>query len=251
VLIIVLGFFTLTVVIYAISHGVHGVGAGDFKPTWAIFIAAVPVLFFNYVGFELPSAAGDEMKDPQKDVPHTVLRAFITSVLLYVLPILAVVIYGRTARAGDVSIVDEPTLHLLRAVPAFAELPLTAIERLADGLVPASYPAGSALMEQGEEGREFIVIAGGEVEILVDGRPVQRLGPGTGVGEIALLRRSPRTATVIARTDVTGYRVDCAIFNAAIAGPAAAAVTERIAAAHLERSATPMPETPAPSPVAG
>ena len=168
-----------------------------------------------------------------------------------ILPILAVVIYGRTARAGDVSIVDEPTLHLLRAVPAFAELPLTAIERLADGLVPASYPAGSALMEQGEEGREFIVIAGGEVEILVDGRPVQRLGPGTGVGEIALLRRSPRTATVIARTDVTGYSVDCAIFNAAIAGPAAAAVTERIAAAHLERSATPMPETPAPSPVAG
>src|ERR1700760_3300696 len=43
--IIVLGFFTLTVIIYAISHGVHGVGAGDFKPTWTIFIAAVPVLF--------------------------------------------------------------------------------------------------------------------------------------------------------------------------------------------------------------
>src|ERR1700755_2208108 len=53
----VLGFFTLTVIIYAISNGVHGVGGGDFKPTWAIFIAAVPVLFFNYVGFELPNAA--------------------------------------------------------------------------------------------------------------------------------------------------------------------------------------------------
>ena len=37
----------------------------------------VPVLFFNYVGFELPNAAGDEMKDPQKDVPFTVLRSAI------------------------------------------------------------------------------------------------------------------------------------------------------------------------------
>ena len=35
----------------------------------------MPVLFFNYVGFELPNAAGDEMKDPQKDVPFTVLRS--------------------------------------------------------------------------------------------------------------------------------------------------------------------------------
>ena len=35
----------------------------------------MPVLFFNFVGFELPNAAGDEMKDPQKDVPFTVLRA--------------------------------------------------------------------------------------------------------------------------------------------------------------------------------
>ena len=51
----------------------------------------MPVLFFNYVGFELPSAAGDEMKNPQKDVPYTVLRAAITAILLYGLPILAVI----------------------------------------------------------------------------------------------------------------------------------------------------------------
>ena len=66
-------------------------GGGDFKPTYALFIALVPVLFFNYVGFELPSAAGDEMKDAQKDVPFTVLRAAITAILLYGLPILAVI----------------------------------------------------------------------------------------------------------------------------------------------------------------
>jgi glutamate:GABA antiporter len=89
---IVLGFFTLTVIIYAFSHGVHGVSVGGFKPTWAVFVAAVPVLFFNYVGFELPNAAGDEMKDPQRDVPYTVIRAAFGTMLLYGLPILAILL---------------------------------------------------------------------------------------------------------------------------------------------------------------
>jgi amino acid transporter len=90
--VLVLGFFTLTVIIYAISHGVHGVSAGEFKPTWAVFIAAVPILFFNYVGFELPNAAGDEMKDPQKDVPFTVIRSAFASMLLYGAPVLAILL---------------------------------------------------------------------------------------------------------------------------------------------------------------
>jgi amino acid transporter len=90
--VVVLGFFSLTVIIYAFSNGVHGVGAGDFSPTWTIFIAAVPVLFFNYVGFELPNAAGDEMKDPQKDVPYTVLRSAGGAVALYGVPILAILL---------------------------------------------------------------------------------------------------------------------------------------------------------------
>jgi len=89
---IVLGFFTFSVVIYAFKHGVHGVSSGDFKPTWPVFIALVPVLFFNYVGFELPNAAGDEMKDPQKDVPFTVIRAAFMAVILYGLPILAILL---------------------------------------------------------------------------------------------------------------------------------------------------------------
>ena len=52
----------------------------------------MPVLFFNYVGFELPNAAGDEMKNPQKDVPFTVLRSAIGVVLLYGVPILAILL---------------------------------------------------------------------------------------------------------------------------------------------------------------
>ena len=89
---VVLTFFTATVVIYAIKHGVHGVSGGDFKPSYGVFIALVPVLFFNYVGFELPNAAGDEMKDPQKDVPFTVIRSAFMAVILYGAPILAILL---------------------------------------------------------------------------------------------------------------------------------------------------------------
>jgi CRP-like cAMP-binding protein len=92
-------------------------------------------------------------------------------------------------------------------------------------------------MTQGEQGDRFVVIEKGEIEVLVNGRPIDRLGPGAGVGEIALLRRSPRTATVNAITDVTGYSVDAPTFLAAVAGPAATAVAERMADAHIARGA--------------
>ena len=88
----VLGLFTISVVLYAIVHGVAGFGVGDFAPSYAAFIALVPVLFFNYVGFELPSAAGEEMKDAQKDVPFGVLRAAGMAILLYGGPILAILL---------------------------------------------------------------------------------------------------------------------------------------------------------------
>ncbi len=140
-----------------------------------------------------------------------------------ILPILAAVMWWRIGRTERIAVVDEDVVELLRAVPAFAALPMTA-------------PAGAALMTQGELGDTFVVVATGEIEVQVDGRPIHRLGRGAGVGEIALLRRSPRTATVMAISDVTGYRVDAGTFLAAVAGPAAAAVTERMAQANFQRA---------------
>jgi len=88
----VLGFFTLTTIIYAFDHGVSGFPAGDLKPTGAIFLALVPLLIFNYVGFELQNAAAEEMQNPQKDVPLSVMRSGITGVLCYAVPILAILL---------------------------------------------------------------------------------------------------------------------------------------------------------------
>jgi amino acid transporter len=90
--VVVLGFFSLTVVIYAIKHGVAGFSLSDMTPTRAVFFGLVPVLLFNYVGFELQNAAAEEMDDPQRDVPISVLRSGIVGVLLYVVPIFGIIL---------------------------------------------------------------------------------------------------------------------------------------------------------------
>jgi amino acid transporter len=90
--IIVLGFFSITVIVYGIKNGFAGFAVSDLSPTRAIFFGLVPVLLFNYVGFELQNAAAEEMDNPQRDVPISVLRSGITGVLLYVVPILGIIL---------------------------------------------------------------------------------------------------------------------------------------------------------------
>jgi amino acid transporter len=99
--IVLLTVFVVTVGVYALDHGVHGFGIGSFSPTYSVFIAAVPVLFFNYVGFELPSAAGEELKNPQRDVPFTVVRSAVIAFLLYGGPVLAILLVLPTSQVTN------------------------------------------------------------------------------------------------------------------------------------------------------
>jgi CRP-like cAMP-binding protein len=154
-----------------------------------------------------------------------------------ILPILALILYARIGREDRVCVVDVEIVRLVRRVDAFAELPMTAVERLAAGMVPLTAGEGEVLMREGEPGETFVIVASGDVQVSVAGEPMQRLGPGSGFGEIALLRRSPRTATVTALTDMTGYSVDADAFACAVSGPASAAITEQIAAERLQRGA--------------
>ena len=62
---------------------------------------------------------------------------------------------------------------------------------------------------------------------------------GDGVGEIALIRRVPRTATVTALTRVEAYEIDGATFLAALAGPAGRAAAESVAEERLASAPTP------------
>jgi len=112
-------------------------------------------------------------------------------------------------------------IALLRSIPLFAELPAPALEGLAAALTPAEVPAGTTLIRQEEEGDAYYAIAAGALDVFQDGHFVRRCGRGEGVGEIALLRAIPRTATVTAHTDATVYKLAREPFLTAILGHAA------------------------------
>ncbi|HTX27761.1 MAG TPA: APC family permease [Streptosporangiaceae bacterium] len=101
--VILMTFFTITVFVYAGEHGLHGFGGGAFKPTWLVFLAAAPILIFDLEGFELPSAASEELVNPRRDVPISILRSGIATVLFYGVPILAILLVLPTSRLSSVS----------------------------------------------------------------------------------------------------------------------------------------------------
>jgi amino acid transporter len=101
--VVLISFFTLTVFIYAGEHGVHGFGGGAFKPTWLVFLAAAPILIFDLEGFELPSAASEELKNPRRDVPFAILRSGIATVLFYGVPILAILLVLPASQLSNVT----------------------------------------------------------------------------------------------------------------------------------------------------
>ncbi len=89
---------------------------------------------------------------------------------------------------------------LLRRLPLFELCSKRDVRRIAVLAEERSIADGTELITEGEPGREFFVVVEGEVEVRRRGRRVARLGSGSYVGEIALLSRSPRTATVTATT---------------------------------------------------
>ncbi|MFE2188520.1 APC family permease [Streptomyces sp. NPDC059455] len=82
--------FTGTALAYGTENGFHGLDRTSFSPTSAGFLALVPVLLFAYVGFEAPNAAGDEMHDPQRDVPISIGVSGLIAACCYLLPVLAI-----------------------------------------------------------------------------------------------------------------------------------------------------------------
>ena len=120
-------------------------------------------------------------------------------VVLGLLTPAAVALAWRRLRALDAVIVGrDDELALLRGVPLLDALPLPALETVARQLEHVVVPAGEDVFRQGEPGERFYVVVEGAAEVVGDGRSITSLGPGDSFGEIALLRRVPRTATVTA-----------------------------------------------------
>jgi len=130
------------------------------------------------------------------------------------LPILTALLWRKLSALDR----GEPAhVELLRGIPVFAPLPPRAVERLALSLQPVELAAGDVLFSAGDAGDRYYVIESGELGVeLATGTKTE--GPGRGVGEIALLRDVPRTATVRARTDARLLAVERDEFISAVTG---------------------------------
>lgn len=99
-----------------------------------------------------------------------------------------------TLRRGDAF------LNHLAEVPVFSALPKKDLRLVAKRGEDLEVPAGKVLVEEGAAGSEFFVVVKGRAKVTRHGRKVATLGPGSFFGDLALLDKAPRNATVVAET---------------------------------------------------
>ncbi|APW37030.1 hypothetical protein RD110_07300 [Rhodoferax koreense] len=151
-------------------------------------------------------------------------------------------------------------LAAIRGIALFANLPESEQQILADHLVHAPFVAGSVITRQGAVAHWLYLVIHGEADVVVEGgnghhgapagrTVVARLRDGEFFGEMGLLTGEPRSATVLAVTDVECYRLDKQGFGQVLAarpelaGEISTLLAQRRAAtdARLEQSASAVP----------
>jgi CRP/FNR family cyclic AMP-dependent transcriptional regulator len=98
--------------------------------------------------------------------------------------------------------IPREVLDMLAAQPLFSGLSKNELRSVASLGSPVEFKPGRMITEEGSIGREAILIVSGSARCLVGGKKVAELGPGDLFGEISLLDQAPRTASVIADTDM-------------------------------------------------
>ena len=133
----------------------------------------------------------------------------------------------------------------LAALEFFAGCRTEALVPLAAQLRPLAAAPGQVLMQQGELAVSFLLIGSGRAEVThtgADGHDtVVALAPGLIVGEIALLRDAPRTATVIATERLTGWVGGREAFSTMLEVPGMMEKLVRTARQRLAEFVTPIP----------
>jgi MFS family permease len=166
-----------------------------------------------------------------------------------VLPVVALLLWRSLSASDRGPVVSRDRLELIMGVPMFAPLSAQAIERLAANLLPVTAKAGTDLINQGELGDRFYVLDEGHANATVDGREVATYDHGDYFGEIALLRDTPRTASVTALTDVAVFALDRTEFLLAVTDhPESLAAADETVGTRLTATAgivvDPAPSTP-------
>ena len=99
---------------------------------------------------------------------------------------------------------SQDKLSIIRDVPLFTRLSKRELEEVARLADEVDLEAGRVLMREGDRGREFVILLEGEAEVTRHDGTSGTLGAGDFFGEIALVSRGPRTATVTMKTGGRG-----------------------------------------------
>ena len=98
---------------------------------------------------------------------------------------------------------SKDAVTLLGKVPLFAGCSKRELREIARAAKEIRHREGRVIARQGDTGVGFFLITDGTAEVAVRGRRRRKLKPGDFFGEIALLDRGPRTATVTATSPIT------------------------------------------------
>ena len=93
-------------------------------------------------------------------------------------------------------------IDLIRRVPLFASASKSELAEIASIADEIDLPEGRVVIEEGDSGREFFVLVEGSAEVERGGTKVATLGPGDFFGEIALIAKTPRNATITTTSPV-------------------------------------------------
>jgi CRP-like cAMP-binding protein/tetratricopeptide (TPR) repeat protein len=211
------------------------------KPTTPPSVPGIAMSRTKSRPIQLPPGAALETVNLAKEVPQTVM----SSPGVHVIPIddeeleidirvsnTAIEVEGPDELAVDAEIDDATELALddieeiplgqprpigmiaaraLAATPLFAGLPKEALEALVSNLTLVALEANAILFREGDPGDALYVIVEGEVSVQAEGPPrveMARLGPGSFIGEVALMTDQPRSATVTAVQTAELLRID-------------------------------------------
>lgn len=108
---------------------------------------------------------------------------------------------------------SDPFVETLATVPLFSACSKKELALVARGADRLTVEAGKVIVTEGSAGAEFFVIISGAARVERSGRKVASLGPGAFFGDLALLDRAPRNASVIAESPMELARVGQKAFD--------------------------------------
>jgi CRP/FNR family cyclic AMP-dependent transcriptional regulator len=97
---------------------------------------------------------------------------------------------------------DTTKIDLIKRVPLFSGASKSELAQIAAIADEVDLPADRTLITEGDTGREFFALIEGTAEVTQGGRKIRTMGPGDFFGEIALISKAPRTATIVTTSPV-------------------------------------------------